>query len=128
MVCKVVLSPKLARAKGANIRPLLAGVTPRFVIEHANARRDINLTYPKALLNDRTPPVVRNLTNDIAGGKVVIVWETNEFTRFVLRYGPAPGDRLCTAACRGIAAAAGRRELLLCARKQEPKRQQGDDA
>jgi hypothetical protein len=69
----------------------LQNFVPRFVIQYANARRDIVMGYPRDLIGDTTPPQITNITTLIDGGGVRARWATNEFTRGTVAYGALAG-------------------------------------
>jgi hypothetical protein len=81
----------LAQPGGALFAALEA-MLPRFVIEHANGNQFIDLGYPKELIGDKTPPTALTPEIQPTDPGIIITWDSNEFTRFVLRYGTSPGN------------------------------------
>ncbi len=54
--------------------------------------RLLSLTYPRALLNDTTAPVVNDFASTINGTNTKITWKTDEFARCTLHYGTQSGN------------------------------------
>lgn len=75
-------------APPSGLATALGQAGPRIVFEFANANRSMALAYPKALINDNTPPAIAQPS--ALGGK--LQWTTDEFTSTVLRYGTNPAQ------------------------------------
>ena len=71
---------------------LLSTISARIGFQYANSNRQLSLSYPLALINDTVPPVIGTITNNSSGANANIIWTTDEFTRYTLRYGTQPGN------------------------------------
>jgi hypothetical protein len=72
----------------------LDGLPVHFTVDMADANRFHALAYPKTLIGDATPPQEAGAPTvfPAGGGSVKIRWQTNEFSRGVVEYGPQPGQ------------------------------------
>jgi hypothetical protein len=74
-----------------SLRDLLAVMPGRWVIVRANGNQEMGLVYPKALIGDSKAPTPIALSVRKDETKYLVEWETEEFSRYVLRYGTASG-------------------------------------
>lgn len=71
---------------------ILSSVGVRIVVGAANSTRAERLTYPRQLINDNQPPVINRIAVESPALQTPkIVWQTNEFTTAVFRYGTQSG-------------------------------------
>lgn len=76
----------------AQLTNLLSNVGVYTIIEAANSTRVERLSYPRQLINDNQPPVINKVTVESPALQTFkIVWQTNEFTTAVFRYGVQSG-------------------------------------
>ncbi len=72
----------------------LDGLPAHFVLDMADSNRFYTLAYPRTLINDTTPPQETQPPAIVpaGSGSVKIRWQTNEFSRGTIEYGPQPGQ------------------------------------
>ena len=65
-----------------------------FVVDKADANRISALQYPLTRIGDDTPPQEEGTPEIVSAGagSVKIRWETNEFSRGTIEFGPQPGQ------------------------------------
>jgi hypothetical protein len=67
-------------------------MAPRFVIQYANANRQLVLTFPVDLIDDKAPPQASTIETEPAGEtSTVFTWTTDEVADSTVEYGTAPG-------------------------------------
>ncbi len=78
----------------AGLQPFLDALPRHFVLDAADANRFNALQFPLALIGDTTPPQEVGLPTIIPTGptSIKITWQTNEFSRGTIAYGPQPGQ------------------------------------
>jgi len=72
----------------------LDGLPAHFVLDMADSNRFYTLAYPRTLINDTTPPQETQPPAIVpaGSGSVKIRWQTNEFSRGTIEYGPQAGQ------------------------------------
>jgi len=74
------------------LRDLAALVAVRVRFQYADASQASTMSYPKALFNDTTAPVIADIRTAAAGvGSAKVVWKTNEFADSRVDFGTQPG-------------------------------------
>lgn len=78
----------------ANLVESLNQVKDRFILFQVDARSDLPISYPAALVNDQTPPEFdRSPSSKVRDdGRFIIAWTSNEFTNGTLRFGTQSGN------------------------------------
>lgn len=78
----------------AELQPFLDALPRHFVLDTADANRFNALQFPLALIGDTTPPQEVGTPTIIptGPGSVKITWQTDEFSRGSIAYGPQPGQ------------------------------------
>ena len=78
----------------AELQPFLDALPRHFVLDTDEANRFNALQFPLALIGDTTPPQEVGTPTIIPTGttSVKITWQTNEFSRGTIAYGPQPGQ------------------------------------
>ena len=78
----------------SGLQGALDALPAHFVLDMADSNRFNALTYPQTLIGDATPP--RETTPPAiiptGSGSVKIRWQTDEFSRGTVEYGPRPGQ------------------------------------
>ncbi len=76
----------------AELQAVAGAAAPRIRYQYADAGFVKDMTYPKPLFNDATPPVISNIRAVGAGqGAVAVLWTTDEFADSRIEYGLTPG-------------------------------------
>jgi hypothetical protein len=74
------------------LRDLAALVAVRVRFQYADASQASTMSYPKALFNDTTAPIIADIRTAAAGvGAAKVVWKTNEFADSRVDFGTQPG-------------------------------------
>ena len=78
----------------AGLQTYFDGLPVHFVLDMADSNRFAALQYPLTLIADTTPPQEEGTPGIIpaGAGSVKIRWQTNEFSRGTIEYGPQPGQ------------------------------------
>jgi hypothetical protein len=75
------------------LQSVLGQVPARLIFLYANTNRQLQMSYPVALINDQAPPQPGNISvRAVSGSAITITWTTNEFANSVLLYGSQPGQ------------------------------------
>jgi hypothetical protein len=79
--------------RNLDLEATMAEVGPRFKFTAVTMRDDTVLEFPRALINDTTPPeVVGTVTVETDSDTATLTFETDEFTRGTVRYGYQSGN------------------------------------
>lgn len=79
------------RAIPAGVQAVLNNMAPAVETQFANSSFYAPLRYPKALIEDTSPPVVSNFSVRSTVTNTVLSWNTSEFARCTTRYGAESG-------------------------------------
>ncbi len=72
---------------------LLGQIGDRFIIQYANANVFKTLAYPIDQMNDHYPPIISDLSVNLAG---IVQWDTDEVATSLMQYGTSPGEFIYT--------------------------------
>lgn len=73
------------------LQGLLSTVQSRISFQYANSNRPFPLIYPP-FIPDAVPPVISSITHTGSSDNATIRWSTDEFSRYILRYGTQSGS------------------------------------
>ena len=79
------------RAIPAGLQAVLNNMAPAVETQFSDSSFYAPLRYPKALIEDTSPPVVSNFSARSTITNTVLSWNTNEFARCTARYGAESG-------------------------------------